>query len=425
METQVNITEKDGWVRVLDIEVPVSVVEEAFEKVTQKYQNQVEVPGFRPGKAPLEMVRARYRQQIRQDTLEQLLPDAYEHAVRHNNNIVPLGEPSISNVVFDRHKPFTFTVEITIRPEVQVTGYTGLKLKRQVWEVSDDDVNRAVNRFREAKAEHIEVARPVQEGDVVLCDLQKLHDKYNRVRASRFENQVVELVDGRCAPEFFKHLPGMKIGEGKEVEVTYAPDYPEADLAGNTLLFRVWVKAVHEKKLPPLDDEFARNLGSFHDLNDLRNKVRADIERNVKLEANKDLGEQARKQIVEINQFEVPRSLLEDYLDTLVERFSRAGGQLDEAKIRADFRPLAEEQFRWDFCLHEIAKKENVDISDDELTAARKALQEDRRRADKTEEVDDDRLRSELLEHKVLSFMIDRAEIEDVPRVLSSRIIRP
>ena len=426
METQVKITEKDGWVRVLDIEVPVGVVEAAFEEVTAKYKAQAEVPGFRAGKAPIEMVRARFRQAIRQDTLEQLLPEAFEHAIRQNN-LVPLGEPAISHVVFEQHKPFTFTAEITIRPTIEVTGYKGLTLKRQVWEVGDEDVNRTVNRFRDVKAELIEVTRPVREGDVVLCDLQKLHDKYNRVKASRFENQAVELVEDRCEPEFFKQLPGMKIGEGKEIEVTYAPDYPEADFAGNTLLFRVWVKAVHEKKLPLLDDDFARSLGDFRDLADLKEKVRADLERNARRESEKDLREQARKGVVEANRFEVPRTLLQEYLDSLVERFKGMSGKMNEERLREEFRPLAEEQFRWDFCLHEIARQEQMTISPEELAAGRKAIQESRRRADNTQEaeMDDDRLRTGLLEQKVLGVLVENAHTEDVPRVLSSRIIRP
>lgn len=426
METQVKITEKEGWVRVLDIEAPADVVDDALARATEKYRRQVEIPGFRAGKAPTEMVRARYRQAIRQEALEELLPGAYEHAVKQNN-LFPLGEPSISNVVFEGNKPFTFTVEITVRPEVEIVNYQGLKLKRKVYEISDDDVNRSIERFREVKAEHINVTRPIEKGDVVVCDLQKIHDRFNRIKETRFEGRVIDLVEDRCAPEFIRHLPGMRIGEGKEIEIVYAADHPEPDFAGNAVLFRVWVKSIKQKKFPPVDDEFARNLGDFRDLKDLKEKVRADIEGNVEQESKKDLREQARKAVVEANKFEVPPVLVEDYLASMNEHFQTLGGRVNQEKIRRDFGPLAEEQFRWDYIMHEIAKKESLTVSTEELAAARKVIAEGRAQSDErqTDAVDDDRLRTRMLEQKVYDFLIQNAETEDVPRVLTSRIVKP
>jgi len=426
METQVKITEKEGWVRALDIEVPAKVVDEAFVKVTEKYRREAEIPGFRPGKAPVEMVRARYRQAIRQETLEQLLPGAYEHAVKENN-LFPLGDPAIDNVVFEQNKPFTFTVEITVRPNVEVVNYKGLKLQRRVYEITDDDVNRSIERFRETKAELIEVTRPVEAGDVVTCDLQKIHDKLNRIQETKFENQIIDLTEDRCAPEFLDGLPGMKIGEGKEIEVVFPPDHQEPTFAGNTVLFRVWVKVIRQKNLPPVDDEFARNLGNFTDLNNLKEKVRADIERNIEQEAKKDLREQVRKAAVEANRFEVPPTLIEDYLSSVVERFRSFGGKVDEEKVRLDFRPLADEQFRWDYIMHEIAKKEEINVSSEELTAVREAIEENQAQSDKDHQgaIDEDKLKADLLEQKVYDYLIDNAETEDVPRVLTSRIVKP
>ena len=426
METQAKITEKEGWVRVLDIEVPTEEVEKAFSRVTEKYKQQAEIPGFRAGKAPIEMIRARYGQAIRQETLEELLPNAYKQAVL-DNKLFPVSDPAIENVVFERNQPLTFTVEITVRPEVEVVNYRGLKLKRQVWEVTDEDVNQQIERFREVKAELIDVPGPVEAGNVILCDLQKIHDKFNRITESKFEGRMIDLVEERCAPELLRELPGMKIGEGKEIEVVYPPDHPEPKFAGNTVLFRAWVKGIKHKKLPPVDDEFAHNLGDFSDLEDLKTKVRADIERNVKQEENKDLREQARKKVVEVNKFEVPPTVMEDYLKSVTERFKTMGGQLDEAKIRAEFGPLAEEQFQWDYIMHEIAKMEKLAVSDGEAAAVRKLIEEGRAQSDKEQqaEINEEKLRTEILEQKVYEFLVENAETEDVPRMLTSRIIQP
>jgi len=426
MEAQVKVTEKEGWVRVLDIEVAAEEVNKTFAQVTDKYKQQAEIPGFRPGKAPVEMVAARYRQAIRQDALEQLLPNAYEHAVKENK-LFPLGDPSIDNVVFEKGKPFTLTVEITIRPEVEIANYKGFKLKRQVWEITDEDVDRQIDRFREVKAEHIDVTRAVEKGDIVVCDLQKVHDKNNRVKETKFDDRVIDLVEERCAPELLQHLPGMKIGEGKDIEIVYPADHPEPNFAGNTVLYRTWVKSIREKKLPVVNDEFAASLGPYKDLNDLKEKVRADMELNVKQESDKDLREQVRKAAVEANNFEVPPTLVEEYLTSLTRRFQGMGGEIDEQKIREQFRPLAEEQFRWDFIMHEVAHKEKLDLSEAESAAIRKFVQDSNAQpnADKREPLSEEKLSTDILEQKVFDFLIENAETEDVPRVLSSKIIKP
>jgi trigger factor len=426
MKTQVKITEKPGWVRQLDIEVPAEDVDSMLAGTADKYRTNAEIPGFRKGKAPMEMVRARYGQAIRQDTLEELLPGAYEQAVKEHK-LFPLGDPTISEVVFEPKKPFTCTVEITVRPDVEIKDYKGLKLKRQVFEVTDEDVNRQVERFREVKAELVNVTRPVQKGDVLICDLQKIHDSLNRIKESNFAGQFVDLTDERCAPEFLRDLPGMKIGEGKEIETIYPPDHPKEEFAGNTVLYRVWVKEIKQKNLPPVDDEFAKSLGAFKDLADLKEKVKADMERGIRREQMRDLQDQARKLVVEANQFEIPTMLIEGYLDSVTRRFKKIGEDLEEDKVRAEFRPVAEEQFRWDFIMHEVADREKIKVDETEVDAARKFIEHQQAQSDKgnKEKVDPDKLRTDMLEQKVFEYLIENAATEDVPRVLNPKIIKP
>ncbi len=427
MQTHVNIEEKEGWIRKLDIEVPATEVDDVFAAVAQKYRANVEIPGFRKGKAPLEMVRARFGQAIKQDALEQLLPNAYDQAVKEHK-LEPIGDPAISNVVFEQGKPFSCTVEITVRPEVEVNNYAGLKLTKTTFEVTDEDVDRSIDHFREVRADLVDVTRPVEAGDIVICDLQIIRERLNRIKQDKFEGQIVDLSEGRCAPEFLNQLPGMRIGEGKEIEVTYPPDQPRAEFAGNTILYRVWVKEIKQKNLPELTDEFAKDLGPFEDLADMRAKVRADIERNVNRESMKELHEQARKAVVKANAFEVPPTILDSYLESVERRFEALGSEnLDREKIRAEFRPMAEEQFRWDFILHEIAEKEKLTVTDEEVRALQQIIEEKQAQSDteQKEDLDPVKLRSRMLEQKVLDTIVEKAEIEEKSRVLSSRIVQP
>ncbi len=427
MQTQVNIEEKESWVRKLDIEVPAEDVDNVFAEVSQKYRANVEIPGFRKGKAPLEMVRARFGQAIKQDALEQLLPSAYDQAVKEHN-LVPIGDPSISDVVFEKSKPLSFTVEITVRPEVEVNNYQGLKLTKKTFEITDEDVNGAIEHFREVRADLVDVTRPLEEGDIAICDLQVIREKLNRIKEDKFEGQIVDLTDERCAPEFIRQMPGMRIGEGQEIEVTYPPDQPKPEFAGNTVLYRVWVKEIKQKNLPEVNDEFARDIGPFEDLADMKAKVRADIERNVNRESMKELQEQARQAVVEANKFEVPSTILDSYLDSVERHFEELGSEnLDRERIRMEFRPMAEEQFRWDFIMHEIAEKENLTVTNEEVRSLKQVIEENQAKSDtdKQEDLDPERLRTRMLEQKVLDLLIEKAEVEEVSRVLSSRIVQP
>jgi len=421
MELQATITKEDGWKRTISIRVPATEIETAFTATTAKYRQKAKIPGFRPGKAPETMVTQRYAAEIRQDVLESVVPEAFEVALKQLA-LDPIGSPALSSVEFEHGADLTFEADIEVRPQVEITGYKGLKLTKQIFEVGDPDVDRALESIRDGAATTTEVQRPAREGDVLTCDLQKIYDRLNRVKRSQFNNVKIDLRADRTRPELFSGLNGMTVGEGKEIEVPYPDDEPDPDLAGNTVLYRVWLKSVAQKNLPPLDDDLARSLegGKVESLAQLRDLVRKDLERRMDGVAVKDLRIQARRGVVEANPFPIPGNFLQEYLDDVTKRLQASDQSITAESVRSRFEPLAVEQFRWDYAVSHIAKHEDITVTDGEVDAIVQSWP-----ADAKDRPARDKVYWSMLEMKVYDFLLTNAEVQEIKYNPESRIVKP
>jgi trigger factor len=289
-----------------------------------------------------------------------------------------------------------------------------------MYEVTDRDVDLAVDRMRDKGAKLNEVQRAAQQGDVVVVDLQKIHDKLNKVKKDKFENVKLELQENRGRSEFINAIVGMTIGEGKEIEISYPPDEPDEELAGNTVLFRTWLKSVSEKELPIADDAFAKSMSGMDTIAELRDRLRDSIQRNADGEAMKDMGRQARQQVVEANQFDVPKGIMNDYIEGVTRQLQESNPGVTEDVVRKQFEPGAVEQFRWDYAVSEIAKNESLAVTDQEVKDVLSTWP-----ADSPDRPSEDRIRDSLLENKVYEFLVSQADVSEVPRVLNPQIVTP
>jgi len=419
MDVKATITNQQGWVRTFQITVPAAEVDRAFDTNTERYRKDSKFPGFRPGKATATMAAARFATEIHQDVLEEIIPKAYDSAL-HQLELTPISSPKLDKVKLERGSDMVFTIEVEIRPQVDITGYKGLKLQKRTYEITDKEVDPAVDELREMASTFTEVSRPAQAGDVVLCDLQKIYDRRNQVKKSKFENVRLDLREGRARPEFLKAVVGMTVGEGKEIEIQYPDDERDPDLAGNTVLFRTWLKSVSQRALPAADDEFARKAGTFSSLAELRERIAVDLQRRADSATLKDMGRQARQQVVDANPFDVPRGFLEEYLEGVTRRLHEADKTLSPETVRAQFEPMAIEQFRWDYVVFEIARKEGVEVKEEEVREIQTTWPQDAK--DKPSE---EKIRETLLENKVYDILLANAEITEVPQVSNPRIVTP
>jgi trigger factor len=418
---EAKVSKEEGWKRTISVTVPVDEVETAYSQTIAKYRQKAKISGFRPGKAPLDMVERQYTEEIKQDVLEAMVPHAFEEALRQLS-LSPLGTPELSAIKFERGTPLTFEASFEIRPQVEVKGYSGLKLTKRVYEVTEHDIDEALVAVRDGAATTIEVQRPAREGDVVVVNMQKIYDRNNRVKQNEFPGLRVELHAERTRPELFKALVGMTVGEGKEVEIAYPEDESDPALAGNTVLYRAWMKQVLQKQLPPLDDELAKKVSGdqIETLAALRDVMRKDMEHRAESAAQRDLRGQMRQMVVGANPIEVPAGFLEEHLNEVTERFRSRDQKVAPEAVRAQFEPMAVEQFRWDFCASEIAKKEGIGIPDAEVEAVAKSWP----KSDK-ERPDDEKIHWTLLEMRVYDWLLSHAEVQSEKFQPTPHIITP
>ena len=259
--------------RSLEVEIPVEDVERTRQKVAESIRQKVRLPGFRPGKAPASMVEARFESDIRQEVLEQLLPQAFRARVEKEDLRV-VGQPNISDLHYERGEPIRFKADFEVAPEFEIAEYRGLPVKYEEPAVTDEEVSSRLENMREQKAEYVNLdPRPIEDKDYVVVALKSLSGLAEPIE----QDSTIEVGGGDTFPSFTEALLGANPGDSKEADVTYPEDYGEPRLAGKTVHFSLTPKVVQRKELPALDDEFARDLGDYQTLDELRDAVRKSI----------------------------------------------------------------------------------------------------------------------------------------------------
>ncbi|OGC94859.1 MAG: trigger factor [candidate division Zixibacteria bacterium RBG_16_53_22] len=413
---KVNLRDGQAWARFLEIELPAENVNSLFASTFEDYRRKAKVPGFRPGKTPAGIIRQRYGSDIRQDVFETLVPRAYEKALIQMN-LVPLNPPKLSDVQFEEGRPLKFKAEFEVRPVVTLNKYTGFRVEKSIPQIGEKEVDDSLNYLRERLAEYHPVQRPTENGDMVIVDMFKKHDKFGRLKEDKLENVEINLGSKGLLEEFQRGIPGMRIGEMKDISVKYPPDYYDTNLAGDQILYMVIVKEIKKKVLPELNDEFATKVSRSQNLAELRDKMRESLKRQAQEDATKQMRNEIIKRIIDSNPLDAPISLLDNYLDGIVEDYKQRGAAVDEPAIRSEYRSLGENLIRWGYLYYEIARKENIKIDADDrkkwvenFARTYNMTEEEARerlgRARKLEDIDDS-----ILESKVLQFIIDKSEI--------------
>jgi trigger factor len=358
--------------RSVEIEIPLEEVEKTKERVTSSLRQRVRLPGFRPGKAPLSMIQSRFESDIRNEVLEMLLPQAFREKV-DKDGIKVVGQPNISDLKFEAGQPIHFKAEFEVAPEFEVAEYRGLAAKYEEPQVSDEEVAARLEAMRESKADYINLdPRPIEANDYVLVHLKSLEGL-----AEAIDQDVQIQVSGEeTLPAFNDALIGMNPDETKPVDVTYPADYGQENLAGKTVKFELTPKTLRKKELPALDDEFARDLGDFQTLDELREAVRKSIFSEKQHKAQQAAKEEIIDKLVEGNQFPIP----EAYVDRQIENQVRmqlndlAGRGIDPNSIKLDWAKVKETQqekatrnVRASLLLEKIAEKEGIGATKEEV----------------------------------------------------------
>ena len=424
----------------LVVEIESNVVDAEIDKVARDYGKAARIPGFRPGKVPAKVVRQRFRDQILHDVAHGLIPRAVDEALRERG-VEPVDTPDIKDVVVEEGQPLKFTATFDTVPPIDPGDYAALQIRRAGLNVEDSAVTQALEGLRERAARYEPVeGRGVEQGDSVLMDLVRTAGGGSSIvltdadapvtddgaKSDNHQNVTVDIGATANPPGFDEALKGLMAGDDKTFDITYPDDYAIKELAGTTVKYEVTVKAIRKRIVPQLDDEFAKDLGDFASLDALKARVREDLEHEAKHEAEREMRGELMKQLATRVSFEVPPTLLEREIDRRVEEFVRRliDQQIDPMKTNInweDFRErqteAAAEAVRGALVLDEVARRENVAVSHEEVDAeiSRYAERTNRTpaavRARLEKEGGIGRLYAGLRRERTIDFLLSRATI--------------
>jgi trigger factor len=377
----------------LVVEIDSNVVDAEIDKVSRDYSKAARIPGFRPGKVPTKVVRQRFRDQILHDVAHGLIPRAVDEALRERG-VEPVDTPDNKDVGVEEGHPLKFTASFETVPPIEPGDYASLTVHRRRPAVEAEAVEQALSQLRERGARYEPVeGRGIELGDSVLMDLVRTAAKKTEeplivipgqerpkpeTETDKHDNVTVDIGAPANPPGFDESLIGVSAGDDKTFNVTYPADYTVKELAGTTVRYDVSVKAIRKRVVPDLDDEFAKDLGEFDSLEALRTRVRADLEHEAGHEAEREMRAELLKQLSSRVQFDVPASLLDREIDRRVEEFVRRlmEQQIDPMQTNINWEEFRERQregaaesVRSALVLDEVARRENVTVSEEEVEA--------------------------------------------------------
>jgi trigger factor len=373
----VKVEELEGWKRRLTIGLPEEDVIKKAGELLDEIAKDATAPGFRKGKVPRARLERSHGPATRAEALRMLAGRAYADAVREAD-INPICDPvvELDESVVDGQYRLTATVEV--RPEVELKEYENLPFTERVPVVTNEDVDKYLEGLREEHAELLKAERPAADGDIVLMDYEALGQEGEPLPGSKSEDFVCELGKGQVPPEVEDALKGMSVGDEKTVTVKYPDDFHNASLAGKDVTFAISVKDVRAKLLPALNDDFAKSVGSFQTLLDLRVRVRSGLEGRAKAWARNRLEEDIVRELVERNPIVLPDCLVEERLKRMYARAERRSRGEETAAESAEesyedvvvpeefakvYRPVVEQQLKAGLLLGKVAEKHGTEVT--------------------------------------------------------------
>lgn len=365
---------------VLEVEVDAEQVAVALDKAFRKVVQKVNVPGFRKGKVPRSIFEARFGvESLYQDAIDILLPEAYSKAI-DDTGIEPIDRPEVDVEQFAKGQSFKFKAKVAVKPEVKLSEYKGLVVPLESAEVTDEEVGAELERLQQRHAELVVVDEgPAQMGDFTSIDFEGFLDG-EPFEGGKGERYSLELGSGSFIPGFEEQVVGLNIAEEKDINVTFPENYQAENLAGKAVVFKVKLHEIKRKSLPELDDEFAKDVSEF----DTLDEYKADLKKNLQERKTKD-AEAARESTIvdkasEAAEVEVPQVMIDTEIDHMMKDFENRlrqqgmtldlyyqfSGQ-DEAALKAQMQGDAEKRVRNNLVLEQVAKEENIEVSDAEI----------------------------------------------------------
>jgi len=412
MNIEITPKKTDGVERLLQISVPVETVRDAEDKAARRYATRVRLPGFRPGKAPPAMVKKKFADAIRQETLESLVQEAYKEVVEREQ-LKLASQPHVHDVKFGDNEPLTFELHLEVRPEIALSRTQGFRVQRTERHVTDEQVREQVDQVREQRATWTPVNDRPAPGDMVTVALATADETGAMPEGKQYP---LVLGAGQAIPGIEELIMEAQPGQTVERPVKWPEDFPDESQRSQTKKVRVTVQDVKRKTLPELDDAFAREVGDFDSIDALRKAVREDLEANAQRETESEVRQRLLDDIIGANQFDIPPSWVAQLVDAYANAYQIPEGEKE--RFAGEFRPMAERQVRRDLVIDTVAERESLTATEADLddriaeTAAKRGadpgqLYASLQKAGRLKE-----LERSITEDKVFKWLLERNTVE-------------
>jgi trigger factor len=406
--------------REVQIEVAAEEVTRETEAIIRKYQQLARIPGFRRGHVPASVIRQRFAEDIRSQVVDTLVPRHFRQEM-HKQGLIPVSEPQVTDLHVQEGEPLRFKANFEVLPEIKVAGYKELRAAKPTISVSDEEVEESLKNLQEQQASFASVEdRALADKDFAQVSLDGKPED-GQGQPVHMDDLLVEIGGSNTMPEFTENLRGRSVGDEPSFPVTYPQDFSDPRLAGKTFLYTLKVEAIKRKNLPELNDQFAKELGDFANLEEVRRRLRENIEAERRRHAEREAKDKLIEELIQRNDFELPEALVERQVDLRLERGRRALlaqgvkpedlKKIDLNRLRAAERERARQDVKSSLLLDKIAEEEHIQVGEEEINREVEALAVQARqpadaiRARLTREGVLDRIRDRIRNEKTLDFL--------------------
>jgi trigger factor len=432
--TQTSEEKKDGVKREISVEIPAAEVARETDVLVAKYQKVARLPGFRAGHVPPSIIRQRFKEDLKSDVVEALVPK-YFNKEAEKLGLIPVSQPRVTDLHIHDGEPMRFKASFEIMPEIIVQGYKELRSDHPEIEVKDEEVEEALNTVREQHATFTSIeGRVLADGDFAQASMDGKpkageakpkegdpKDADDKPQPVHMDEILIEIGGKNTVPEFSENLRGANAGDTREFEVSYPEDTNDKRLAGKTFVYTVNIQGTKQKTLPELNDAFAKELGEFENLDAVRKQIRENMLAERKHTAEREAKDKLVNELVKRNDFEVPESLVDRQIDLRLERGLRAlaaqGMKMEDLKkmdlprLRAGQRDQAVADVKSSLLLERIAELEKIEVGDDEVNHELDSLAQQTKQTPEavrtrlTQDGGLDRIRNRIRSEKTLDFL--------------------
>ena len=428
---QVTVEDINTVKKKLHIEIPNDVVAQELDQAYKNLKKTAKIKGYRPGKIPRSVLERLFKKDVHSDVLSKLLQNSLINAIKEKDLKI-IGNPKIDPPELDAKEPYKYDATIEVQPEIDDIDFKELKLKKNLYRVSDEEISAQLKMMQKnlAQQKTVEEARPVQKGDFALIDYEGFKDGKPFAETQKTENFTLKVGDGQIFKEFDEQLIGMNPGESKEINIHFPEDYFNRELANLDIIFHVKLNGIREEILPEINDEFAKDLGKYKTLDELKNAISDNLQKGYEKRIEQELNEQILTALIAKKDFEVPDIMVEYELNRIIADVERSFSYnntsmedmgLSKEKLSEEYRDMAIKQVKRHLILDKLIEQEKLALSDEEINNGFKEMSKTFNKP--LEEISSfykqnkdtlELFKTTLLEKKSIKLIIENSIIENV-----------